>query len=1520
MGKRPGNIFSRQRKAPKEGVNNGNNNKVGDKIVTSVCAVSIAGTTTTADHGPVFDDVNDRLIKTNMKKSRQKSENTRSLRKMKKRGGVVRQMLEKFPKPNKPSAAPRVIEEMEGPYDIIAARRQEDVELESRKDQPSSSSKANLMDQEEPIYESRKLLIRQMQGMIAKEVQKDRKGTVGSEYDSWSDLEENFARAYEPIPLNIHMDTWRRMSKKDILRTVKSRTMRKEFEYMSRSEILGHIEKMQQSAKYLSNKFGVDHLLEHNHPPLTKKQLERAQKKGRDVDIESIVTDFSNDIPPYVSRSEILQAYEAESRMNEDESSQQKQQKQQQRPQNGQHGHKSQKAPRVHDSWSSRASSILKNPASIYVSREEVLKNLKEDILRAAPPPPGPPPPGVHASNNKRNAAPKIHDSWSSRASSIMAKGMSEPNYMSRSEMLTKLAELSHAAGVGNITTAADIEAITAMIHEEDESFSSESSSEASTVKNVVLKSRATVQSAQWHHHQMSEKEDSERELRGDMAEKKEANRKMVTTDEARVEPHTHDGEDGEEIYTSSDGSCSCESCISYTSCSCCDHEDEEEAMLSSMTTNASVETIVDRSDRDKRNHRDMYIVNGSDIIPEEQSISARNNNNNSNKNYDPIPKSTTKVVKQKQLITERRDPDSRNSTPSTLLDQPPIQRSRAKKPPKFDETKSWSNGEFEQMYEPVNVSEIRRQKNATALKKYLREFAADWDGRVNDLNTFRRGRVLKELKKHLRETIDLDNVKPEDLSRKVQVALREALDSSFEALSNVNIGHMYVPMEENPSNSKAVSRENTDYDTFGSIDSLIFEPKIPSNEDIEEAQEEIEQQFDYLKQFDDQSGSILPPDDITGPGKTTFAERVKLFQRLGNKIGKERPPSPVQPPTKKITFLDVIGQETSWKQVALAKRADKKNNQEHRNDDDEQLSLCPECNNVMMESLVCSTCDCCTQCDEEEKKDAVAASDLQHISSGTASWDFVDGDEKPTRQKPGDESNLRRRLKETFGVMADILTAPDSANKIQPLYEPLIYSSSDMEHNLEYDVDFLSEYAQKTSLFPVEVTAAQVLDKSGKIIPISEDVFRGDLEGTLRRMGMMDDRRGIKKGASPELNASDSGIASPPCGDGSSILTGSHHHVCQATPMGGQLIIYEATEREETNDDDEEEEEDEPGEDSGLDGEAAERKPDIKKLVVPSAKRDTMIRELKNKLKKKFQVEGELEDRSSPDFDDEDVAGDPIIGTVESRKLVMAPQLAKMFAARSATQMSSSASSSFVSKKKTTSKSSCAIEAPKVMTTFASSMTSSNKSISRQHLGKIREVTTPLGSSHYPGNCSDCGEPLTPSPPPPPPTSSMSHNSRELLYGPGGLFGPKGPFSTPNVRYPHGLEVPPKNKATSRTSVRNKTPTPHSELTSVAEDRSVKSHYVMNSVLSMTPRPMSSAQQHNGRSSPRDSKPSSRMETYRAEWSELPQEDIDRWREEKAKRMLAWIHTSQGSEQIGTETPWWKVRSRPIVYARVGR
>ena len=262
MGKRPGNLFSRQRQAALKD-------------------------TIEAD--------NDRL-NNNLKKSSRMKNSTDSLRKMKKRG-VIRQMLEKFPKTIPTTTITTTHEhqfhEKTGNNNNHEASGAELIEktreIENNPDEEEAET-----EEEEPIYESRKLLIRQMQGMIAKEVLKDRKGTVGSEYDSWSDLEENFARAYEPIPLNIRMETWRQMSKKDILKTISSKDMREHFEGLSRGQILEEIEKMKLSAQHLKERFGIDHLLQHNHPPLTHVQLQRAKQKGRDVDLESIVTPTPN--------------------------------------------------------------------------------------------------------------------------------------------------------------------------------------------------------------------------------------------------------------------------------------------------------------------------------------------------------------------------------------------------------------------------------------------------------------------------------------------------------------------------------------------------------------------------------------------------------------------------------------------------------------------------------------------------------------------------------------------------------------------------------------------------------------------------------------------------------------------------------------------------------------------------------------------------------------------------------------------------------------------------------------------------------------------------------------------------------------------------------------------------------------------------------------------------------------------------------------------------------------------------
>jgi hypothetical protein len=65
---------------------------------------------------------------------------------------------------------------------------------------------------------------------------------------------------------------------------------------------------------------------------------------------------------------------------------------------------------------------------------------------------------------------------------------------------------------------------------------------------------------------------------------------------------------------------------------------------------------------------------------------------------------------------------------------------------------------------------------------------------------------------------------------------------------------------------------------------------------------------------YDDVTAAAKKTEDIVGAGKTTFAERVKLFQKLGKKeeeVEMKRMMTPVQRPAKKITTLSVSGQES---------------------------------------------------------------------------------------------------------------------------------------------------------------------------------------------------------------------------------------------------------------------------------------------------------------------------------------------------------------------------------------------------------------------------------------------------------------------------------------------------------------------------------------------------------------------------------------------------------------------------------
>jgi hypothetical protein len=883
--------------------------------------------------------------------------------------------------------------------------------------------------------------------------------------------------------------------------------------------------------------------------------------------------------------------------------------------------------------------------------------------------------------------------------------------------------------------------------------------------------------------------------------------------------------------------------------------------------------------------------------------------------------------------------------------------------------------------------------------------------------------------------------VKPEEIGMQVEVALRQALDAHFETMSNLNLGQMYVPMEENPSNSKVVSRENTDYDTFGSIDSLIFEPKIPTHEDIKEAQEEIEQQFEYLDHIGvDESvyDDITPakkPEDIISPGKTTFAERVRLFQKLGKKeqeTDTKRIMTPIQRPAKKITMLDVYGQETTWREVAKAKdkkklgnealkvienafgrvKLERKEESASEDEEEELMSVCPDCQNLppngedSIGTVGCSTCDCCTQCDaeeEEERKRRAAEENPYHISTATASWDFERGEGRkpaiPLKQDKGRPrsiennvvtakskadggpapvvGNLRQRLKEAFGAdysgqLTDLIV--EHASDQQSYYEPLTYVSSSVERDVDHQEDFLIEYGKKQNLFPTMSfdsdqqrqqhhdddetrssggSSSALLLRDGKATHLTEEMFRGDfLKGSTRI------KVNRKMGSS---DMGDSGIGSP------HRAAEGHLNSVQTQPQGDAL-----RDSPELNTG---EEFVSGGGDSGL--EVGEKvlatppeppplpappsissgtlflitpKPAGVAVVPPFKKRDTMIRELKSKLKEKFSIESSS--TSSSENNSMVKITPQRAATMGDLRASVGPKLSKVFESRRVHVIQKVSDKSVHNDYESSIydpslPNEISIEPP--FQTFApppppqpvveiirrdsplsivreSPSGSSAASASTVKEKVLRRTETPVQN---PGEVIIEDLPqreLTASP----------QNTRELLYGPGGIFGPKGPFSTPNVRYPFGMDVgqPSSSKRnvhfepnssrpqiTSRAS--KKSSAFSSEVSSAAEDRSDKSHYVVvNDVVSFHARPSGPASPITVSSpTPIESKPSSRIEMYRTEWNEGPEvapppppsrgaspSKTVQWREEKNKRMLAWVNNSQAAGFLGTELPIWKV------------
>ena len=168
-------------------------------------------------------------------KAKQISYNNSSLKRRKKKN-VVKQMLKGF---QHPKEVPNLSSEDKENQALssLTAKTKDQLRLsnqnfqrtkrdEYRREETSPHGNINVVSHNgnanidnkpanEDIYESRKLLIRQMQGMIAKHQHKSDRQNKGkanarqkssevvSEYDSWSDLEENFAKGFVLILHNI---------------------------------------------------------------------------------------------------------------------------------------------------------------------------------------------------------------------------------------------------------------------------------------------------------------------------------------------------------------------------------------------------------------------------------------------------------------------------------------------------------------------------------------------------------------------------------------------------------------------------------------------------------------------------------------------------------------------------------------------------------------------------------------------------------------------------------------------------------------------------------------------------------------------------------------------------------------------------------------------------------------------------------------------------------------------------------------------------------------------------------------------------------------------------------------------------------------------------------------------------------------------------------------------------------------------------------------------------------------------
>ncbi|XP_069186002.1 uncharacterized protein Patronin [Procambarus clarkii] len=542
----------------------------------------------------------------------------------------------------------------------------------------------------ESVYESRKLMMRRVMRHEAEEVTHNH--FDHSDADSWTDLEENFAKIYEPIPYRVRREAWQKMTKEELLYNINSERMRLQMKHMSRKEILKEIDHLREhpvhfTQSYNKVKCAKQPTTSHQHQVVAEihsVQHPDCQTLHSDTDTEFGETD-------YVTRSELYKNIH--------------------NLQNSLARHNKLLMDEDNQSWRSVPG---QHDDPVYISRSEILSKVDPTYT----------------------TRPEV-----TTTREIMHQNSNKDNYLSRSEILTRLKE---------------------MCESEDERGLSP----------------ANTADSNWDV-------------------------------------------------------CSCVSC--------------EQCGTDNISASEAECQCGAKQTGDKR-HKE-HISPHRPSSPGDQSLLSQDSwsNGEFEKIYEPI-KGPSVVRRRDYLVSRTLEEQKKRLQKLAQVKEHQPSEGRGKYLP----IDAWSLSESEDVYESLarvaraslragsntlaSISKARQKTGGGGDLELQRRVREILDGQ-NQINTTTRIKVVQAITEHIKHHLDLDNFEDEEeRNHEIRERLKEAMAQDWETLSNINLGHIYVPMEESAKSSKLGSKENTDYDTFGSIDSLIFEPKVPA---IQEASDE---------------------------------------------------------------------------------------------------------------------------------------------------------------------------------------------------------------------------------------------------------------------------------------------------------------------------------------------------------------------------------------------------------------------------------------------------------------------------------------------------------------------------------------------------------------------------------------------------------------------------------------------------------------------------------------------------------